>query len=374
MDKDFYAVLGVPKNASETEIKKAFHKLARANHPDAHPGDAAAERRFKEATEAHSVLSDTKQRQEYDQVRALSAGPFGKFGRATQGGAAGSFEDLFARTKIAGDAGGLGDLFGGIFGGGRQPGASRAQRGADIQGEVTIDFREAVYGTTVAFQLRSADACKTCQGTGARPGSSPVTCTQCHGSGNVSQTTGDVFSVSQPCPKCHGRGLQITEPCPGCAGSGRASSQRSIQIRVPAGISDGQKIKVAGKGSPGSAGGSTGDLYVVVKVRPDSTFGRRGKHLTVTVPVTFPEACLGAEIEVATLTGTTTIRIPAGTPNGRILRVRGMGITPAKGEPGDLLVTVEVAVPATLSGEARTALLEFQKATTDFRPRDGIGQ
>lgn len=371
--KDYYKVLGVSKDAKPEDIKKAFRKIARENHPDQHPGDAAAEQRFKEASEAHDVLSDKAKRKEYDQQRAMfSAGVGGfHFPRGAQGSGVNP-ENLFANMQT--DAN-LSDLFGGLFGGGAGGASTRrssrsARRGADVEGEVSISFKEAMDATTVSVALMSEDVCQACRGTGAKAGTQPRVCPTCQGSGIQQATSGGVFAFSEPCKDCGGRGMIIDEPCQVCHGSGRGVSTNTMQVRIPAGVDDGQRIRVKGKGSPGENGGSPGDLYVLVHVAPHPIFGRKGNDLTVTVPVTFPEAALGAEIEVPTLAGPNVkLRLAAGTPNGRVLRVRGKGVAKAHSQPGDLLVSVEVQVPDKLTPAARDALQAYQRAVDEVSPR-----
>ncbi len=371
LDKDYYKVLGVSKDAKPAEIKKAFRKIARENHPDQHPGDKAAETRFKEASEANDILSDPDKRKEYDEARSLFGGGGFRFPRGGQGGGQ-SMEDIF---RMAGNAdGGLGDLFGNLFGQGaqtqRRP--ARARRGSDVEGDVSISFDESVDGTTVGMQMVSDDACAACRGTGAKAGTVPHVCPTCSGSGMQTNTSGGMLTTT-PCKECGGRGLVVDDPCQVCNGSGRARSSKTMQVRIPAGVTDGQRVRIKGKGGAGENGGANGDLYVNVKVRPHPIFGRKGDNLTVTVPVTFPEATLGAEIEVPTLkTGPVRLRIPAGTPNGRTFRVRGKGVAKANGERGDLLATVEVAVPKTLSADAKTALEGFVAAVNEPNPRASL--
>lgn len=368
LEKDYYKILGVSSDAKPEEIKKAFRKLARENHPDANQHNPDAERKFKEISEANDVLSDPDKRKEYDEARRLLGVGF-RFPRGGGSGSSGpSVDDLF---RNAGDTN-LGDLFGGLFsGGGRRPTQPRGpRRGQDIEGEVTIDFVQAVEGSTVSMQTVSETACDTCHGTGARPGTAPQVCRACQGSGMQTSTSGGMFSISEPCEVCHGRGLVIEDPCPTCGGSGRGRSTRTMQVRIPVGVTDGQRIRLTGKGTPGENSGAAGDLYVTVHVRPHPVFGRKGKQLTVTVPVTFAEAALGAEIDVPTLGGQKVrLRIPAGTPTGRTLRVRGKGAPTAKGEPGDLLVTVAVEVPKSLSSEAVEALRTYRELAETGDPR-----
>lgn len=368
-DKDYYKILGVPKNASEADIRAAFRKIARQNHPDQNPGDKKAEARFKEASEANSVLGDAKRRKEYDEMRRfanLGAGG-GGFRFQRPGGA----EDIFG----GGQAQDLGDLFGGLFNRGgatttRTSTSRPKRRGADVESDVTLEFADAVSGTTVPIQLVSNDACPTCHGTGAKSGTMPTVCTSCQGSGMKVTTSAAGFPETSTCPDCQGRGLIVNDPCADCNGSGRARSQRTVQVRIPAGVQDGQRIRIRGKGGPGEHGGPNGDLFVHAHVRSHPIFGRQGANLTVTAPVTFTEAALGAEIEVPTLSGTAVrLRIPAGTPNGRVFRARGKGASRADGTPADLLVTVEVAVPTELSEPAKNALRAYAEAAQEPNPR-----
>jgi molecular chaperone DnaJ len=374
LEKDFYAVLGVAKDASADEIKKTYRKLARQYHPDTNVGDAAAEERFKEISEAYDVLSDETKRREYDEARALfgSGGPGGfRFGPGGGPGGA-SFQgfdlgDIFAQAGGASGSG-LGDLLGGMFGqrGGR---TQRPRRGADVESTVTLGFREAVHGVTLPLRLSTEAACPTCLGSGARPGTTPHSCAVCGGAGQTITEAGG-FGFPQPCRACRGRGQVVDDPCPDCTGSGRATKSRSIQVRVPAGVKDGQRIRIKGKGAPGESGGPAGDLYVVVNVKPHPVFGRKGEHLTISVPVTFPEAALGATITVPTLDGDPVrVKVPAGTPSGRTLRVRGKGAPTAKGGTGDLLVTIDVAVPQKVKGAAKDALNAYAEATAADDPR-----
>jgi molecular chaperone DnaJ len=380
IEKDFYKELGVSSDASTEEIKKAYRKLARELHPDANPGDAKAEARFKTVSEAYGVLSDDNKRKEYDEARALF-GSGGFRGGFPGGGAPGGgfdLNDLFARGGAAGGAGGgLGDLFGGLFGGGpTRPGPTppRSQRGADVESELTIDFGDAVRGAEVPIRLSSPGRCERCGGTGSRPGSVPRTCPTCNGVGLVSRSQG-AFAFSEPCTDCRGTGRLIDDPCPECGGDGVSTRIRSLTVRVPAGVADGQKVRLKGQGEPGRGGAPAGDLYVTVHVTPHRLFGRSAKNsddLTLTVPVTFPELASGATVTVPTLDSTVTLRIPPGTASGRTFRVRGRGVTKRNGTSGDLLVTVEVAVPQRLDGPASEALSAYAEATKDFDPRAGL--
>lgn len=376
LEKDYYAVLGVPKNATSEDIKKAYRKLARQYHPDANPGDKKAEEKFKAVSEAYDVLSDPKRRREYDEARTLfgsGVGGFAGAGGHRGGGFSFDLGDLFSGgTGGTGDR--IGDLFGGLFGRGgvRTTTVNRPRRGQDVETEVTLAFSEAVEGTTVPLRLTSSAACRACSGTGARSGTTPRVCPTCEGTGAASRNLGS-FAFSEPCRTCRGRGLLVDDPCAVCDGSGRGKSTRTIQARIPAGVGDGQRIRIKGKGAPGENGGPAGDLYVLVHVKPHPVFGRSGENLTVTVPVTFPEAALGAEIKVPTLKGMpVTLRIPEGTPNGRTFRVRGRGAARKDGTKGDLLVTVQVTVPQKLNDKARAALEEFRDATEGPDPREEL--
>ena len=384
-EKDFYSELGVTKTASGDEIKKAYRKLARDLHPDKNPGNKQAEEKFKAVSEAYDVLSDTAKRKEYDEARNLMAsGAFRGFGGAGgpgTGAGAGGFDmsDLFRNASQgggmggAGGMGGLGDLFGGLFnrGGAGAPGGTRmrAQKGADLETEVRIGFADSINGVTVPLGLTERSTCPTCHGIGAKPGTSPRECPVCHGSGLTTRNQGS-FAFSEPCANCHGTGSIIDDPCPTCHGERTVLQTRKLTTRIPAGVADGQRIKLAGKGEPGPGGGPNGDLYVVVHVSPDELFGRNGDNLTLTVPVTFPELALGTTLTVPTLTGSVRLRVPPGTVNGRKFRVKGAGVT-RKGATGDLIVTVDVAVPQKLSGEAKAALEAFAAAQT-ADPREAI--
>jgi len=374
IEKDYYKVLGVAKDAKPDDIKKAFRKLARENHPDQNANNPDAEKRFKDISEANSVLSDEKKRKEYDEARSL----FGSGGFRFPGGGQGpSMEDLFRNAGGQGAAGGnISDLFGNLFGGTstRRTSTTRGpRRGQDIEGEATIDFTDAVDGVTVTMQTVSDDACGACSGTGAKSGTLPKVCPTCQGSGMETSTSGGVFAVTEPCHECRGRGLIVEEPCPVCGGSGRGRSTKSMQVRIPAGVTDGRRIRIEGKGGAGENGGAPGDLYVLVRVRPHKLFGRNGDNLTLNLPVTFTEAALGADVSVPTLSGQrVTLKIPPGTPNGRTFRVRGKGVHKADGTSGDLLVTVEVQVPNALNDTAKEALESFAAALGESDPRSSL--
>ena len=379
IEKDYYKALGVSKDASAAEIKKAFRALAKKHHPDSNENDPKSEAKFKDVSEAYDVLSDDAKRKEYDEARSLfGSGGFrnpGGFGGQPGGGSA-SFDlnDLLGRMNTGGGStagtggGGFGDVFGGIFNRGGS-GARRPRRGADVESAVTLGFDEALSGVTLPLRLTSDAPCAACAGSGARHGTTPRVCPTCQGVGQVNRNQGG-FAFPEPCRECRGRGLVVDDPCPTCSGSGRAPSTRTVQARIPAGVKSGQKIRLRGKGTSGENGGEPGDLLIVVTVTPHPVFGRDGENLTVTVPVTFGEAALGADIAVPVPGGgTVKVRLAEGTASGRVLRVRGKGVTRKDGTKGDLLVTVEVAVPHKLSSQARDALSAFADATSDHDPR-----
>lgn len=356
IEKDFYKTLGVSQGASADEIKKAYRGLAQKNHPDANPGDAEAEERFKEISEAYATLSNAEDRKEYDQVRRVAAsGGFQGFGPGGFGGQQVRVEDL---SDLLGGFGGIGDLFG--FGSSR----GGPQHGADLQTEMSIAFEDAAHGVTTSVKVRGASPCSHCGGQGAEPGTSVTTCPTCGGRGMVAQNQG-FFSVSQPCPQCRGSGRLIESPCTVCRGSGSETSTRDIKLRIPAGVKDGTTLRLRGKGEPGPFGGPAGDLLVRVRVARSKTFGRAGNDLTLIVPITFTEATLGTKIDVPTLNGGVKVKIPAGTPSGKTFRVRGRGIEPERGRGGDLLVTVQVAVPTKVSKAEKKLLEELASHETD---------
>ena len=378
LEKDFYATLGVSKDASADELKKKYRTLARENHPDKNPGDAKAEARFKEISEAYDVLSDPAKRKEYDEARTLFAGGGfpGGGGFGGGGGYGGGFpgggqynvnvEDLF------GDGGGgFGDFLGGLFnrGGGR---SRQPRRGQDLESELTLSFDDALDGVTVPLRLSSEAPCSVCNGTGAKAGTVPRVCPTCDGTGQTSRNAGG-FAFAEPCPSCRGRGLFVDDPCTSCSGSGRGMSSRTVQARIPAGVKDGSRIRLKGKGGPGERGGPAGALFVKVHVTDHPVFGRKGNNVTIDVPVTFTEAALGSQITVPTPRGSSvTLKIPAGTSNGRTFRVRGKGFRGKDGKNGDLLVTVEVAVPQNLSDEERTALQAYADLVAGDDPRKDL--
>ena len=362
-EKDYYQVLGVAKNATQAEIKKAYRKLAQQHHPDANQGNKDAEERFKEISAAYDVIGDPEKRKQYDEVRDMAASGVGAggFGGAGDGGV--RFEDV-GFTDI-------GDLFGGLFGGGGRRGRpARPARGADLETDVTVSFEEAMNGTTVPVKIQGPAPCETCHGSGAAPGTSPVTCPQCQGVGQISVNQGP-FQMSQTCPRCNGAGRVVEQACPTCRGTGSVRRTRSFQVKIPGGVLDGARIKLAGRGEPGPAGAPAGDLYVRVHVRPHRFFGRRGADLTIDLPVSFAEAALGGNVQVPTLNGPVTMKVPAGTPSGKTFRLKGKG-APKKGGRGDLLVTAEVEVPSKLSKKERELLQELDESRAES-PRRRLG-
>ena len=345
---DFYDTLGVKKGASEEEIKKAYRKLARKWHPDANAGDSQAEERFKEIQEAYSVLSDADKRRQYD-----SGGMFG-------GGPGGGFR--FDPSAFRSGMGSFGDIISDLFGrgGGAGGGAVRAA-GRDLETEVRLSFGQAMGGTEVSVTVPTEGPCETCNGTGAKPGTAPVTCPRCGGRGIETEGQG-MFSLSQPCSLCGGRGTIVEEPCSTCGGSGFTRQTKRYRVKIPAGVRDGSRIRVGGKGEPGMGGGPPGDLYVVTRVNPSPVFKRKGDHLEVEVPITIVEAIRGGTVEVPTLTGTKRIRVPAGTSDGNVQRLRGEG--PSKlsgGGQGDIHYRFKVQIPKSLTKEQQDAMEQLSK-------------
>jgi molecular chaperone DnaJ len=382
VEKDFYKELGVSSDATTDEIKKAYRKLASQLHPDRNPGDAISEKRFKAVSEANSVLSDPAKKKEYDETRRLFAnggfgrryntgdGNFGGFGGFGGDATEVNLGDLFGAAGQTGGAN-IGDLFGGLFGrGAQQPRPSRPRRGNDLETETELSFLEATKGVAMPLRLTSPAPCTNCHGSGARPGTSPKVCPNCNGAGVISRNQG-AFGFSEPCTECRGSGSIIEDPCDECKGTGVTTRTRTINVRIPPGVEDGQRIRLAGQGEAGLRGAPSGDLYVTVHVRADKVFGRDGDDLTVTVPVSFHELALGTTLSVPTLEGKVGVRVPKGTSDGRILRVRGRGVPKRAGGHGDLLVTVKVAVPPNLEGEAAEALEAYAKAerASGFDPR-----
>ncbi|HEY7692275.1 MAG TPA: molecular chaperone DnaJ [Gaiellaceae bacterium] len=347
MSQSLYETLGVPKNASADEIKKAYRKLARRHHPDANPGDNAAEERFKEVQNAYDVLSDPEKRKQYDSPTGF-AGPARGFGFN-----GGDFADL----------GDLGDLFGGLFGASSRGSQSRGQRGNDVETQVTLSFEDALEGVQMKIPVTLDVACHTCHGSGAKPGTAPTICPQCGGRGIVAESQG-FFSLSQPCPRCRGNGTVIEEPCPTCRGSGRERRTKRYTVKIPAGVKDGSRIRLKGKGEAGWGGAPSGDLYVVTRVEPSKTFTRRGDDLVVDVPVSYADAALGTKAAVPTPDGSVQVKVPAGSQDGKLLRVKGKGAPKLKGSGrGDVLARLRIEVPKKLSKRERELLEELKKAS-----------
>ncbi|HEX7084154.1 MAG TPA: molecular chaperone DnaJ [Gaiellaceae bacterium] len=363
MAKSLYESLGVSKNASQDELKKAYRKLVREYHPDRNPGNAEAEVRFKEVQAAYDVLSDPEKRKQYDRFGANGRFP----GADGAGGPAGTTTFDFGDFD-------LGDLFGGLFGSrgrAREQQAARGQRGNDVEVEVRVSFEDALKGvqTTVPVQLELA--CHICHGTGAAPGTTPKRCPECDGSGVVATSQG-LFALQQPCPRCRGMGSIVETPCPTCHGSGRERRTKRFTVRIPAGVKDGTRIKLKGKGEAGYGGASAGDLYVVTRVEPSKIYERRGDDLILDVPVTLSEAALGADVEIPTPDGRVSLKVPAGSQDGKLMRVKGRGAPHLKGDGrGDLLARLKVSVPKKLSKKEREALEALQSASK-ANPRERL--
>jgi molecular chaperone DnaJ len=351
--RDLYAVLGVDRKASPEDIKKAYRKLARRYHPDRNPDDTAAEERFKEVQAAYDVLSDADKRKQYD--RGGFAGIGGRPGAGAGGSGAGGFGGF--------DASGFGDILSNLFGGGAAGGrqgagrrAGRAERGNDLEAEVSVAFDQAVEGAQVPLSVPTSERCTTCHGTGAKPGTAPKVCPRCQGRGLESQGQG-LFSISQPCSQCNGGGTVIEDPCPTCHGAGSVRTVKRYRVNIPAGVREGSKVRLAGKGEPGRNGGPPGDLFVITHVQDSPVFKRKGDNLEVEVPLTIPEAIRGAEVEVPTLHGRKRLRVPAGTHHGTVQRLRGEGPPKLGGKGnGDIHYRFVIDVPARLSQEQSEAV------------------
>jgi molecular chaperone DnaJ len=356
---DYYKTLGVDKKATPEEIKKAYRKLARRYHPDRNPDDKDAEARFKEISQAHDVLGDPEKRKQYDS----GSGPFAT--GAGPGGGFGGFGNFDFDASSMGDI--LSNLFGGAAGGGGRGARQRArpERGADLETQVSISFDQAVAGAQVPLQVPMQTTCETCHGTGARPGTTPTVCPRCEGRGIETQGQG-AFSISQPCSRCGGSGTIIEDPCPTCHGSGAVRTVKRLRVNIPAGVRDGSRIRLAGKGEPGRRGGPPGDLYLITHVSPSPVFKRKGNNFEIEVPLTIPEALRGAEVQVPTLDGTKTLRVQPGTAHGTVQRLRGEG--PPKlgsGSPparGDLHYRFVIDVPKDLNKDQQEAVEELSKA------------
>jgi molecular chaperone DnaJ len=354
--RDFYKVLDVARDASEADIKKAYRRLAMKHHPDRNPDDKASEEQFKEAKEAYEVLSDAGKRATYDQ--------FGHAGLSAHGGAGGghgmnpgeAFGDIF------------GDVFGDIFGGARRGGRSQVFRGADLRYDMELDLHQAVFGTTMEIEVPKLSECETCKGSGAAKGSAPVQCETCHGSGQVRVSQG-IFQLQQTCPRCRGSGKTVKNPCDTCLGQGRVRRTKKLSVKIPAGVDNGDRVRLAGEGEAGRNGGPAGDLYVEMHVRPHDIFEREGDNLSCEVPISFGTATLGGSVIVPTLDGQVSLKIPAETQSGRVFRLRDKGVQPVRGgSRGDLFCRVMVETPVKLSSEQRDMLRKFdQSLKTDDR-------
>lgn len=347
--QDYYELLGVPRNASEAEIKKAYRRLAMKFHPDRNPDDQSAEEKFKEAKAAYDVLSDARKRAAYDQfghagVDAAAAAGAGAY--STRGG---NFSDIFD------------DVFGDIFGGGRGGRRSTVFRGADLRYDYDLNLEDAVKGTTARIRVPTQVTCATCDGSGAKKGTSPVTCTTCGGQGQVRMQQG-FFSIQQTCPQCKGRGTIISEPCTTCKGQGRTQEIRTLSVKIPPGVDTGDRIRLAGEGEPGEGGGPSGDLYVQIRVKPHPIFTREANDLYCEMPIAFTTAALGGEVDAPTLEGRVKVKIPPETQSGKLFRLRGKGVRPVQGhDSGDLLCRVIIETPVNLSDRQKELLQEFER-------------
>jgi molecular chaperone DnaJ len=355
--KDLYETLGIAKGADQAELKKAYRKLARQYHPDANPGDASAEERFKQVQAAYDVLSDPEKRKQYDR--------FGSSNGRGPGPGGVNFENFdFA------DLGDLGDIFGGLFGGrGRAQQQPRGERGRDLEVEVRLSFEDSLKGVETTIPVELETACRECGGSGAKPGTAPTLCPECHGRGVKAESQG-LFALQQPCPRCRGNGTVIEDPCSNCRGTGRERRTKRYTVKIPAGVKDGSRIKLRGKGEAGWGGAEAGDLYVVTRVAPSKVYTRRGDDLVVDVPVTYPEATLGAQVQVPTPDGPVTVKVKAGTEDGTLLRVKGKGAPKLKGSGrGNVLARVKLSVPKKLSKKEREAIEALQDVSREH-PRE----
>lgn len=351
--RDYYEVLGVKRDAAEADIKKAYRRLAMKHHPDRNPDDKKAEEQFKEAKEAYEVLTDPKKKAAYDQFGHAGVDAHAAGGRGPGGGGAG-----FDPNDIFGDI--FGEAFGDIFSGGRRGGGQRVYRGADLRYGMNLTLEQAVAGDTVNINVRTFVTCDVCHGSGAKSGSQPQTCTTCGGRGQVRMQQG-FFTVQQTCPRCRGKGTIISDPCNNCQGHGRVEKEKTLSVKIPPGVDSGDRIRLAGEGEAGPNGGPAGDLYVEISVEPHEIFSRDGADLACEVPVSFATATLGGEIEVPTLGGSVSLKIPAETQTGKVFRLRGKGVKPVRGgATGDLLCRVEVEVPVHLNKEQKELLRKFE--------------
>src|SRR5579859_2671414 len=350
--RDYYDVLGVKRDAAEADIKQAYRRLAMKHHPDRNAEDKEAESRFKEAKEAYEVLSDAKKRSAYDQFGHAGVDAHAAGGR---GGGPG-----FDPNDVFGDI--FGDVFGDIFSGGRRGQGPRTYRGADLRYGLTLTLEQAVFGDSITLQVPTLVACEVCHGSGAKKGSEAKTCSTCAGRGQVRMQQG-FFTVQQPCPRCHGRGKVITDPCTNCHGQGRVEEEKTLSVKVPAGVDNGDRIRLGGEGEAGPNGGPAGDLYVEISVKPHDIFERDGADLACEVPVSFVTVAMGGEVEVPTLDGRVSLKIPAETQTGKVFRLRGKGVKPVRGgAQGDLLCRIEVETPAHLSKEQKELLKKLEQS------------
>ncbi|MYM40565.1 molecular chaperone DnaJ [Duganella qianjiadongensis] len=350
--RDFYEVLGVAKNASEDEIKKAYRKLAMKYHPDRNPDSKESEEKFKEVKEAYEMLTNPEKREAYDRYGHAGVDP--NMGGGGGFGGAGGFGDAF------------GDIFGDIFGGGRgRSSGPQVYRGADLRYNLEITLEQAAHGFDTTIRVPSWDKCDTCSGTGAKPGTAPVTCSTCAGHGQVRMQQG-FFSIQQTCPKCHGTGKIIPEPCAACSGQGRIKRNKTLEVKIPVGIDNGMRIRSSGNGEPGTNGGPSGDLYVEIHIKPHAVFQREGDDLHCEMPISFAKAALGGEIEVPTLNGKVAFTVPEGTQSGKTFRLKGKGIKGVRsGFAGDLFCHVAVETPIKLTDKQKELLRDFEKSTTE---------
>lgn len=358
--RDYYEILGVAKGTSGDELKKAYRKLALQFHPDRNPGDKKSEEKFKELSEAYEVLSDDKRRQMYDQFghQASGQGGPGGFDYSQGFGGAGGFNDVF------------GDIFGDLFGSQRARGGGRrrGRQGDDLTTSVDITFEEAAFGAEKVLNIQRAVACETCEGSGAKPGTKPETCGQCHGRGDVQFQQG-FFSISRPCPRCHGSGQSIPNPCATCRGTGKTAKKSQIAVKIPAGVDTGQRLKLTGEGGAGENGGPAGDLYVSIQIAEHPIFERDEADVICEVPITFVQASLGAEIEVPTLEGRVKLNVPAGTQSHKVFRMKGKGIARLGSYGrGDQLIKIVVEVPSKLTSAQKQALQKFAEVSDGAHP------
>lgn len=346
--RDYYEILGVNRDASNEDIKKAYRKLAMKFHPDRNPDNAKAEEQFMEAKEAYEMLSDADKRAAYDQYGHAGVSNSAGMGSAAGAAGFGGFADAF------------GDIFGDIFGSGGGRTRSNVYRGADLRYNLETSLEDAARGSEAKIRIPTMDECTTCHGSGAKPGTSPITCPTCGGHGQVRMTQG-FFSIAQACPKCHGGGKIVQDPCATCSGNGRIKHQKTLSVKIPAGVDDGDRIRLSGEGEAGVNGGPSGDLYVVIHVREHDVFTRDGNHLHCEMPISFTKAALGGEIEIPTLDGYAKIKIPAETQSGKVFRLRGKGIKGIRSAShGDLMVHVAVETPVKLTPRQKELLSEFE--------------